>query len=140
MSRRITARADEGIQLQTVVRDSKAKVDLLNGEVIFTEVLAGTLQQVHEIRYILDCVQNAALDYRLVDAVTLLKEAELQLGSLKACRNTRLAGLLKAKIEDLRTTVGNALGECWESIIQVDFKNSLISIQRESNRKYCLID
>lgn len=135
MSRGIVAQADEGSQLQTAVDDAASKVGLLNGEVAFNETLAGTLLGINELRSTLDSVQGVTLDCRLLDAVSSLQEAERQLGSVQAGRNTRPAELLGAKIADSRVAVEKALTECWESIIHIDTTNSTISIQNEAERR-----
>lgn len=133
------AQADEGSQLQTAVDDAAAKINLLNGEVAFNESLSCTLQGISELRSILDSIQGATLEHRLLDAVTSLQEAEQQLGSIRAGRSTRPAELLGAKIADSRIALEKALTEYWDSIIHIDATNSMISIQNEAERRYLSI-
>ncbi|KAL9118319.1 MAG: hypothetical protein Q9187_005137 [Circinaria calcarea] len=134
LSHGIVAQADEGSQLQVVVDDAAAKVGLLNGEVAFNEALAGILQEIKELQSTLASVQGATVDYRLLDAVSLLQEAERQLASTRAGRNTRPAELLGKKIADLRVAVEKTLTDSWDSIIHIDATSSLISIQHETKR------
>ena len=81
-------------------------------------------------------MQDAVLDYSLLSAVTLLGKVNLQLESLKDCSNTRLAEILRVKSADLRSAVEKALGECWDSLVQINATSSSISFQRETSRKY----
>lgn len=106
-------------------------MDLLNEEVHFNRNLAETLQQIHDLRQILDTAQEAVLGGKILDAVKLVKEAELRFGQLKGCGNTKLANLMREKLLDLRSIVDTNLTEYWDTLIHMDPLKSAVTIRRE---------
>ena len=131
LAEEITTEAKHQAELQTQVEDAAAKVELLKGEVIFKEVLAGTLQQIHEISHILETGHAALVAGKLKDAVASVQEAESRLESLRGCQNTRVFGLIRSQIADYREVVGARLTELWEAFISVDAKASTVAIKEE---------
>lgn len=136
MAQEVVHLAEQSHELQDHVDDAAGKVDLLKGEVDFNEHLSGTLQQVHNLRHTLDDAQQAALASELPDAIALLKKADRELSELHGCENTRLAGLIRAKVADLHKTVGETLTDQWNTLIHVDAERSLVSIKKESHSRY----
>ena len=140
LAQEIVALADESHKLQEQVDDAAGKVDLLKGEVDFNEHLVGTLQQVHDLRHTLGNAQQAALANELPDAIAFLKKADRELSELQGCENTRLAGLIRAKVADLHQTVAETLTEQWNTLIPVDTERSMISIKKESHSRCFLAE
>ena len=132
MAEEITTEAEHREKLRVQTDDASAKVHLLKDEVAFNENLASTLQQIQDLRHTLDVGQDFQQTDRLADAVSSLKEAEGQLSSLHGCENTRLAGLMRARVTDFREVLGARLTELWNTLICVDPKASTISINQET--------
>lgn len=117
------------------MKDAESKVNLLNGEVIFNEMLAETLTQIQTIRHTLVSVQEAALSDRLVESVELLENAENELQMLRSRDHARIAEILRAKALDLRTSIIETLTDCWNALIRVDGNSQTITINNEIQRK-----
>lgn len=131
----IVRQARNGEQLQASVKDAESKVNLLNGEVIFNEMLAETLTQIQTIRHTIISVQEAALSDRLVESVELLENAENELQMLRSRDHARIAEILRAKALDLRTSIIETLTDCWNALIRVDVNSQTITINNEIQRK-----
>ena len=136
LAQEIVTLADRSQDLQDQVDDAAGKVDLLKCEVDFNEHLFSTLQQVHDLRHTLDVAQRAALAKELPEAIALLKKADRELSELHGGENTRLAGLIRAKIADLYKTVAETLTDQWDTLIHVDVQRSMLSINQESHSRY----
>ena len=122
--------------MRSRLQDASGKVDLLKGEVAFNEVLSDTLQQVHDLRDTVDVAQDAALKHNLPDAIALLKKADRDLGEIRGCENTRLAGLLRAKVADLHTMVADVLTDQWNALVSFDDENARLSLYSRLAGKY----
>ncbi|MCJ1477975.1 ribosome biogenesis protein ytm1 [Lambiella insularis] len=130
LAQEVVALAGDGQRLQAHAEDASGKVELLKGEIAFNEALSSTLQQVHDLRDTLDAAQHAALNNSLPDAIALLKNADRQLSELRGCENTRLAGLVRAKVADLHKLVAENLTEQWNALVHVDTDRSLVSFHK----------
>ena len=122
--------ARQGELLEEQVNDATSKLGLLNGEVAFNKSLGATLEGVQAIQRTLDIVQRAILAGRLLEAVDLLEQVIGELESMLVPRSTRVAGILAAKVDDLRNDVVEKLTDCWKAYICVDPARSSIKISR----------
>lgn len=125
--------ARQGKLLEDQVNDAASKVGLLNGEVSFDKSLGGTLERLQAMQRTLNIVQGAILDSRLLEAVDLLGQVEGEFDSIPVSRSTRVAGVLGAKITDLRNDVGEKLIDCWKAYIGLDSARSSIRITQSLN-------
>ena len=120
--------ARQGEHLEEQVNDAASKVDLLNGEVAFNKSLGVTLERLQAIQRTLVLTQRVAFDNRLLEAVDLVIQVDGDLELISISRSTRVAGVLGAKIADLRSHVIERLIECWNSYVKVDTPTSSITI------------
>lgn len=120
--------------MEEQVNDAASKVGLLNGEVAFNKSLGTVLERLQAIQRTLDLAQRATLDDRLLAAVDLLGQVEEDLASLSVSRSTRVAGVLGAKITDLREHVIEKLTRCWKTFVNVNSARSSIVINQHSKR------
>ena len=125
--------ARQGEVLEEKVNDATSKVGLLNGELAFSKSLGATLERVQAIQTNLDLVQGAVLAGRFLEAVDIIGQVEGELDSIPVPRNTRVAGVLVAKVADLRTGVIEKLTDCWKAYVCTDSARSSIKISRSLN-------
>ena len=88
------------------------------------------MERLQAVQKTLDIVQRATLDNQLTKAVELLAQVRKDLATVPVSQNTRVVGLLEAKITDLRDHVGGKLIECWNAYIQIDSTRSAVTIGR----------
>ena len=122
--------ARQGEILDEQVNDATSKEGLLNGELVFSKSLEATLERVQATQRILDLVQRAILDGRLLEAVEFVRKVEGELESIPVPRNTRVAGVLGAKVANLRNDVVDRLTECWKAYVYVDSGKKSLKILR----------
>ena len=125
--------ARQGEVLEEQVKDATSKLDLLNGELAFNKSLGATLERLQAVRRTLDKVQRAILDGRLLEGVDLVAQAEEGLDSAFISRSTRVAGLLAARVTDLREDLVEKLTVCWKAYVCVDSARSSIKISHTLN-------
>lgn len=133
IAREIVEQARQGELLDEQVNDAASKVGLLDGEMDFNKSLGATLERLQVTQRTLNLVQRAILDSRLLEAVNLLGQVEGELDSIPVPPSTRVAGVLDAKIADLRNDVVEGLTDCWKAYICVDPVKSSIKISRSLN-------
>lgn len=116
-------------RLEEQVSDAANKVRLLDGEVHFNTVLGEILERLQATRGTLNLVQRATSDGRLSEAVNLIMQADEELSSTPVSQNTTVAGVLAAKITELRKDVVERLTCCWQACIHVDMARPSIRIK-----------
>lgn len=119
----------EGLQEQA--NDAASKLRLLHGEVAFNESLATTMERIREVRRTMSSIQEAVLGQKLLEAMDMLSQGEGKLESLQGYQNTRVAALLRAKIEVHRKDLEENVTESWNSLVQVHAANFTITINEE---------
>lgn len=129
----IVEQARQGEVLERKVDDATSKVGLLNGELAFNKSLGATLEKVQAVQRTLDLVQEAILAGQLLEGVDLMGQAEEGLKSISVPRSTRLAGVLGARVADLRNDLVEKLTDCWRAYVRVDSAKSSIKISRNAN-------
>ena len=130
--------ARQGEHLEEQLNDAASKVHLLNGEMAFNKNLAATLERLQAMQRTLDLIQRAALDNRLLEAVDLLCQVDGDLESMSISRTTRVAGVLLAKIADLRSHVIEGLTTYWNSYVNADASTSSVKITQRSESESML--
>ena len=120
--------ARQGELLERKLDDASNKVGLLNGELAFSKSLGATLEKLQAIRKTFDDIQQAVFAGRLMEAVNLIEQVEDGLESIPVSRSTRVAGVLSARVADLRNDVVERLIDCWKVYVYVDADRSLVKI------------
>lgn len=118
------------------VNDAASKVELLKEELAFNETLARTLCIIRGLRQTIILIEEAVGNDDLMVAERLLKEVEDELAKVRASQNPKVAGVLQAKIADLRYTLVDSLTDCWKSLVHVDPIDLNISIKDQIQRTY----
>ena len=126
--------AEHGERLYSQVNDAASKVDLLKGEVAFNETLGKALENIRGLRQTLRFAESAIQNDDFSDAVDLLKRADGELLNVRVNQDPKVAGLLHAKIQDLRYTVAGSLTDCWKNLLYVDSTRSTITIRNQIQR------
>lgn len=129
----IVEQARQGEVLEGKVNDATSKVGLLNGELAFNKSLGAMLERIQAVQRSLDLIQEAILAGQLLEGVDLVGQVEEALKSISVPRSTRLAGVLGARLADLRNDVVERLTDCWKAYVRVDSAKSSIKISRISN-------
>lgn len=128
--------AQHGEILQDQVNDAANKVDLLQEELAFNETLARTLGIIRGLRQTLCLVEKAVQNSDFLAAEKFLEKAEDELAKVLASQNPKVAGLIQAKIADLRYAVVESLTDFWKILVQVDHTDLSISIKDQIQRRY----
>ncbi|KAI9818132.1 MAG: hypothetical protein M1827_000757 [Pycnora praestabilis] len=116
-------------ELEAVVSDAAQKVELLQGEIAFNETLGWTLEVVQKIQRRIEKVDTASADGDLIKAATTLDKAHRDLRLLSSFEGTRVYGLLKENLVELRKLLTQDLEECWKDLMIVDHEEKRITLK-----------
>ena len=122
--------AQHGQKSQEQVNDAASKVRLLQNEVVFNESLGKTMERILVVRRTLDRIQDAVLGNKLFEAAGILDQGDAEISSLRECQDSRVAGVLRAKIADLRQDVVTSARGCWSKLVCIDTATSTIKIKQ----------
>ena len=125
------SQAQDGQKLQDQVKDAASKVHLLENEVVFNENLVISMERIFAVRRTLDRIQEAVLGNNLLEATGLLDQGDTQLSSLQDSQNSRVAGLLRTRIADLREDVVANARKCWSDLAGVNAATSTVTIKQQ---------
>ena len=123
--------AEDGQKLQDKVIDAASKVRLLQNEVAFNENLATTMERILAVRRTLDHIQEEILGNRLLDAARWLDQGDVELSSLQDCENSRVAGLIRTRMVDLRQDVVTNTRKCWSNLVCANAATSTVTIKQQ---------
>ncbi len=123
--------AQTGQKSQDQVNDAASKVRLLQNEIVFNESLGKTMERILVVRRTLDRIQEAVLGNKLFEAAGLLDQGDAEISSLRECQNSRVAGVLRARIADLRQDVVTSTRECWSKLVCINTATSTITIKQQ---------
>lgn len=130
-AREIVSAAETTTQLRADVEDKRSQVDLLKREVLFNELLTGTLEHVRYADGLLQKAQEAAVRVDVRAALGLLEDAEASVAGLEGIREARVVGVLGAKAERLREGLVKIATEQWERLVRVDGEGKRVVVQKE---------
>ncbi len=130
-ARRIVEEAEAGRDLRADVEDKAKKVALLEKEVAFQDVLAGTLEHVQYANGLLEATQEAAVRGDVESARAGLEEAYASIGGLESIQGTRAVGVLREKGEELKGNLMETSTECWNALLLVDADEHRITVRQD---------
>ena len=127
-AKEIVQEAEAGKSLRAHVEDTSNKVNLLRKELDFNETLADTLEQLQIVSGLLDSAQDAVFQDELLESLEKLDNARSVMMQLEAYDNTRFAGILKRRANQLQELLGGKLLDIWSKSIVCDYDNRKLTI------------
>ncbi|EKG14672.1 RZZ complex subunit Zw10 [Macrophomina phaseolina MS6] len=129
----IVQQAEAGKSLHSHVQDASSKVALLRNELAFNDTLTATVERIKQASDLLDKAQDAAAKHSIIEALDNLKRADDYIIHLGPFRDTRMAGVLHKRANQLREVLAeNALG-AWSLLLVVDTAEKRVTINKEVN-------
>ena len=101
-ARDIVQEAEAGKRLKAEASEAANKAALLEKEVSFSETLVHTLQQLKDLKQVLNCCQDAMVQGDLATALATLKQFDASISDLAAVENTRAYDLLQKRCRGLK--------------------------------------
>lgn len=129
---KIVQEAEAGKSLRGHVEDASNKVNLLNRELDFNQTLADTLEQLQIVSGLLDSAQEAASQDALLESLDKLDNARRVISQLEAYENTRFAGLLQRRANQLKELLSGKLLDVWNKSVVYDHQGRRITIHSQT--------
>ncbi|KAI5461622.1 hypothetical protein BGZ63DRAFT_424497 [Mariannaea sp. PMI_226] len=110
------------------VEEAEQKIIFLNREVQYSQQLHGVLQRVQDVTGLLNQVEAAKNERRILDSLHLLEKswaAQDQIGISKSCRVIRL---LDIRSFELKSAVHEVFDHVWKALVRIDIDSAKITI------------
>jgi centromere/kinetochore protein ZW10 len=122
------------------VQDASAKVSFLYSEIAYNENLAKVVEQLRDIRTLLEAVQDAAVQGNIMHALERLEDVNGAFKQLGTFEHTRAVGVLKTRAGQLRGDIVENVAESWSGLIVVDSDERRIILREEveSTLRFCV--
>lgn len=130
-SQAIVQFAKDGRALREKLQDASAKVKLLDGEVVFNDSVVDTLRELQNVRTTTDATSAAIEHGQLVEASKSLKQSEVQASRIGSLVGTGLIGVIRERIEKIRSKVIDIVEETWSKLIVVDSSTHRLTIHTQ---------
>ncbi|KAL2138676.1 hypothetical protein VTI28DRAFT_6386 [Corynascus sepedonium] len=110
------------------VDEIEAKADFLIRELNYNAQVVETLKGIKSVNGILDEVEQARDERRILDALHLLEKSWKQLDTVGVNRSCRAVKLLDIRAFELKSDVHEVFDNVWNTLINVDVEKQTISI------------
>ncbi|KAF2657325.1 hypothetical protein K491DRAFT_595152 [Lophiostoma macrostomum CBS 122681] len=127
----IVQQAEAGKETTSRVQDAAAKVSFLYSEIAYNEDLVKVVEQLRDIRTLVEAVQDAAVQGNVMHALERLEDANAAFKQLGTFEHTRAVGVLKARAGQLRADIVENVAESWSGLIVVDSDERCIILKEE---------
>ncbi|KAH6893093.1 hypothetical protein B0T10DRAFT_509672 [Thelonectria olida] len=110
------------------VEEAEQKIEFLNREVQYSQQLHGALRRVHNVTNLLNQVEAAKDERRIIDSLHLLEQswaAQDQIGVSKTCRVMRL---LDIRSFELKSAVHEVFDHVWKALVHTDIESRKVVI------------
>ncbi|KAK4500096.1 hypothetical protein PRZ48_008282 [Zasmidium cellare] len=128
VARSIVQESEEARELKRKEEDKRRQVDLLEREVEFQESVGSRLEHVRFANGVLGRVREALVEGDVGGALRGLEEGEESIGGLGEGEGG-VKGVLRRRVEGLRESVRESVGERWERSLQVDVEGRTVTIR-----------
>lgn len=129
----IVQQAEAGRSLQAHVEDASSKAALLKSELAFNDTLTATVERIKQASDLLDKAQDASVRHSIIEALDSMKQADNLIVHLGPFRDTRVAGVLHKRANQLREALAeNAIG-AWNLLLVVDVVHKRVTIHEQAD-------
>ncbi|KAI1171831.1 hypothetical protein F4777DRAFT_564166 [Nemania sp. FL0916] len=110
------------------IRDAEERVDFLQREAIYNNQLHDALARLSRVSRLLDEVELARDERRILQSLHLLEESWTALDSVPVSKSCRVMKLLDIRAFELKSTVHDVFDHVWKSLVQADPLTSQIAV------------
>ncbi|KAL8874661.1 MAG: hypothetical protein Q9174_000001 [Haloplaca sp. 1 TL-2023] len=118
-SQKISLGAEQDEKLQRRVQDAISKLQLLQGEVTFSESLATTLAQMQEIRHRIRSISGCLARDDLSPIIAHLLQVDVELDLIQSGRNVQAVTLLRSENGHIRGSIVHQLTQSCQILLGI---------------------
>ncbi|KAI6318702.1 hypothetical protein MCOR34_003468 [Pyricularia oryzae] len=112
------------------VEEAEARAAFLIRELNYNDELIQTLRAIKGINTVLDEVEQACAERRIVDALRLLEESWAKLDSISNIGSTKAIKLLNVRAFELKSDIHQVFDHVWKSLVNLDETKSELSVRQ----------
>ncbi|KAI0525504.1 hypothetical protein F5B22DRAFT_590218 [Xylaria bambusicola] len=110
------------------IQEAVNKVDFLGQESAYNNQLYNTLTRIKRVSQLLDQVESARDERRILQALHLLEQSWVALDGISISKSCRVMKLLDIRAFELKSSVHEVLDHIWNSLVQIDASTSRVAI------------
>ncbi|KAL1616127.1 ribosome biogenesis protein ytm1 [Diplodia seriata] len=129
----IVQQAEAATTLHASVRDASSKAALLKSELAFNATLTATLERIKHASDLLDEAQSAAREHDIIAALDKMKQADDFTTHLGPFRDTRIAGVLHKRLNQLRDALAENATRAWNLLLVADIPGRSATINDQAD-------
>ncbi|EME39165.1 hypothetical protein DOTSEDRAFT_159357 [Dothistroma septosporum NZE10] len=127
-ARHIVAEAEAGKELRAKADDRKKKVQLLEKEVAFQELVAARLAHIRSAHGALRDVQDSIVAGDLSGSLQKLEAAEESIGGIGVSEDSGVGALLGGRVDSLKSRLKDAVTTGWQERLSIDVEGRKVQI------------
>ncbi|KAK3940724.1 hypothetical protein QBC46DRAFT_312993 [Diplogelasinospora grovesii] len=131
LANEIQRKADAPILTGQEIREAEEKAAFLIRELNYNQQVQRALKGIRAVNQILDQVEQARNERRILDALHLLEKSWTELDAIPASKSTRAIKLLDIRAFELKSDVHETLDHVWQTLVHVDVDNHKVSISSD---------
>ncbi|KAG9250246.1 uncharacterized protein F5Z01DRAFT_378227 [Emericellopsis atlantica] len=110
------------------IQEAEEKTEFLNREVQYSQQLVGVLKGIRHVNQMLDQVEQASKERRVLDSLMLLENSWAAIDELGASKTCRVMKTLDLRTFELKSEVHAVFDRIWKQLIQVDVGAGQVAI------------
>lgn len=110
------------------IQDAEEKAGFLNREVQYSQQLYGVLKGIQYVNQLLNLVEKASKERRIIDSLRLLEKSWAAIDELGVSRSCRVMRLLDIRSYELKSDVHSVFDRVWKELVQVDIGAGQVAI------------
>ncbi|KAI1322540.1 hypothetical protein F5Y16DRAFT_386431 [Xylariaceae sp. FL0255] len=110
------------------IQEAERKLDFLKNELTYNRQLAHALDNIKHVNQLLDKVELARDERRILDSLYLLEGCWAALDGIPVSNTCRVMKLLNIRAFELKSAVHDVFDHVWNALVQIDTSNCKLSI------------
>ncbi|KAI0599122.1 hypothetical protein F4775DRAFT_551572 [Biscogniauxia sp. FL1348] len=110
------------------IEEAEEKVEFLRQEATYNQQLHHALKSIKYVNELLDQVEQARDDRRIVDSLRLLETSWTALDEIPVSKSCRVMKLLDIRAFELKSAVHDVFDHVWNSLVQVDAEAAKLTV------------
>lgn len=116
----IVRQAEEPVLSGAAIHEAEDKFAFLQSELAYNQRVQEALKGIKDVNHILDQVETARDERRILDALRLLERSWAALDALPAGQGVRVRRLLDLRAFELKSNVHDVFDHVWKTLMKVD--------------------
>ncbi|KAI1496795.1 hypothetical protein F5X99DRAFT_421857 [Biscogniauxia marginata] len=137
----IVRRSEAPDVLGRAIEEAEEKVEFLRQEATYNQQVYHALQSIKCVNELLDQVEQARDERRILDSLRLLEKSWIALDEIPVSKSCRVMKLLDMRAFELKSAVHDVFDHVWNSLVQVDAEAAKVTVfENREDEQMNLVD